>query len=99
MRKIALFIENSSIHDVDLTSIDKGNPGIGGTEYLMFMLANMLTHSDNGIDVSVYLEKGQKLPSSIKYEVCGTLPNAIKNSEKNNCQYLIIKHNADHMGT
>lgn len=97
MRKIALFIENSSIHDVSLTSIDKGNPGIGGTEYLMFMLANMLTRSDNGIDVTVYIEKEQQLPPSIKYEVCGTLPNAIKNSEKSNCQYLVVKHNADYI--
>ena len=99
MRKIAIFIENSSINDINLSEIDKGNPGIGGTEYLMFMLANLLTHSDNGIDVTVYLEKKQQIPPSIKYKVCSSVKEALKDSEENGCQYIVLKHNAKHITT
>lgn len=97
MKRIGIYIENGSIYDVDLTDIRNGNPGIGGTEYLMFMLADMLSESDNGLDITVFLEKNQKLPARIKYEICGSVTSAIKRSERINCSYLILKHNADNI--
>lgn len=97
MKRIGVFIENGFINDVDVTGIKNGNPGIGGTEYLMFMLADMLTNSDNGLDITVFLEKNQKLPPEIKYKVCDSVENAIMDAEMLDCNYLILKHNADNI--
>lgn len=97
MKKIGIYIENGSINDVDLTCMRSGNPGIGGTEYLMFMLADMLTDSDNRLDITLFLEKEQKLSSEIKCEVCGSVENAIKMAESLNCSFLILKHNAENI--
>lgn len=97
MKKIGIYIENGSINDVDLSDMKKGNPGIGGTEYLMFMLADMLTESNNGLDVTVFLEKNQQLPAEIKYKVCGSVTNAINEAEGIGCSYLVLKHNADNI--
>lgn len=61
--KVVLFIDNHSMDKVDISELSKGNPGIGGTQYEMFLLAYLmfirnkdidfhlvLTHKQNGFD-------------------------------------------------
>lgn len=37
--RIAIFIDNEGIADVDCRNLERGNPGIGGTEYCVLLLA------------------------------------------------------------
>ena len=39
--KIAIYINNSNISNVDCSDLTKGNPGIGGTEYCILLLAQL----------------------------------------------------------
>lgn len=39
--KIAIYIHNVNIAEVDCSDLTKGNPGIGGTEYCILLLAQM----------------------------------------------------------
>ena len=42
MEKIGIFIKNQNILSVDSNALYEGNPGIGGSEYQMIMLANCM---------------------------------------------------------
>ena len=44
MTKVAFYINNESISNVDCTSILDSNPGIGGTEYLFYYTAYKLQY-------------------------------------------------------
>lgn len=39
--KIAIFIDNENISTVDCRNLEKGNPGVGGTEYCILLLAQI----------------------------------------------------------
>lgn len=97
MKKIAFYIDNSAISDIDMTDIEKGNPGIGGTEYLIYLIATLLSKSDNGLDITLYMMSDQKLPQPLRYRICGSLRDAIHHSENDGAVYFILKHNADNI--
>ena len=55
-----LFIDNHSMEDVDISSIRNGNPGIGGTQYEMFLLASMMLNSFSDTKYVIALTHRQK---------------------------------------
>lgn len=57
--KIVLFIDNHSMDNVDISSLPKGNPGIGGTQYEMFLLAYLMFQKQNEIDFQLVLTHKQ----------------------------------------
>lgn len=56
--KVAFYIANRTFDSaVDLTKLHLGNPGIGGTEYVMLLVSQYLSYTEN---MSVYLYVDQK---------------------------------------
>ena len=58
--KVALFIDNHSMGDVDISKIYQGNPGIGGTQYEMFLLAKLMFDHCKSFDFVLLLTNCQK---------------------------------------
>ena len=56
--KIGFYLDNSEINSVDVSTIRDGNPGMGGTQYITFLLANELSRV-SGVDVTLYLRVHQ----------------------------------------
>jgi glycosyltransferase involved in cell wall biosynthesis len=65
-RQIALYLENNGICDVDIRNIAYSNPGIGGSAYLFYLLAFLLSSRDNGIDVTLFTTQKGIFPEVIK---------------------------------
>jgi len=42
MTRVAFYLNTETLRQVDLRDVDAGNPGIGGTEYLFFLIARHL---------------------------------------------------------
>ena len=59
MGNIGIYISNYGVCDVDITNILSGNPGIGGTQYEMFLLAILLSKSKK-FNTTIFLDKKQK---------------------------------------
>lgn len=95
--KVAYYLDNSLIYDVDLTGIKNGNPGIGGTEYLFVLVPLILSEADNGIDITLYIRKEQKLPNNINAKLVGSLSEAISDAENCGSDYFVIKHDVDNI--
>jgi glycosyltransferase involved in cell wall biosynthesis len=66
MMNIAIYFSNRSIKTVDCSDVMSGNPGIGGTEYAMLMLACSLEQNYKDLNLTVYVNEKGLLPSMLK---------------------------------
>ena len=74
---IAFYLNNHNITSVDLTNVERGNPGIGGSEYLCVLVANAL-HKRGNINIVLLCDEKGKFPSGLSVYSCGNIENAIK---------------------
>ena len=56
--KIGIYISNYGVKNVDISSIKTGNPGIGGTQYEMFLFATFF-EKNNKYELYVFLDDYQ----------------------------------------
>lgn len=89
--KVAFYIRNSFFDSsIDLRNLYEGNPGIGGTEYVMFVVAHMLTIRDNGINVLVYLEQENILPKELNTCIVPDIESAALDAAQKGCERFIF---------
>ena len=81
--KIAFYLENSSIADVDLRFLEEGNPGCGGTEYLFaatpYYLASLKGDTYTPILLANHVDK---LPNNLESVQVNNIIDAAKNGKK-----------------
>jgi glycosyltransferase involved in cell wall biosynthesis len=61
--RVAFFLDTRRIRTADLRDVDAGNPGIGGTEYMFFLVAAHLARAHR---VSMYLTAAGNHPPGIR---------------------------------
>jgi len=66
MARVAFFLDTRRIRSADLRDVDAGNPGIGGTEYMFFLVAAHLARTHQ---VSMYVTAAGNHPPGIRYVV------------------------------
>lgn len=89
--KVAFYIRNFyCLDNLNLENLYDGNPGIGGTEYVMFIIAHLLTTRDNNIDILVYLEKENILPKDLKYIIVPDIEIAAMDAAKKGCERFVF---------
>lgn len=93
--KTAFYIDNKGFASVDCSDIVHGNPGIGGTEYMILLVSSMLASRNNGIDVTLYATKEISLPEWLDVEYCTGLADCLVRVEKNGDEYIVIKHDVE----
>lgn len=56
--KVAFFVDNKNIQEPsDFQHLFTGNPGMGGSEYMIFLIAYSLSNRKNGISIRLYTTK------------------------------------------
>lgn len=86
--KIAFYLPNAHISSIDFTNIDKGNPGVGGSEYSVILVASNLCKLH--YDVIVYCDSESVFPVALKWQKCSDLVGAIKSCICQHIDYLIV---------
>lgn len=76
--KIAFFLDNSKIVDVDFSDYKSGNPGCGASEFVVVQVASGL--SQRGHMVTLYVTKKGKFPSYLNSRIVFNIEEAFKNS-------------------
>lgn len=67
--KIAIFIDNENILGVDCRNPENGNPGIGGTEYCILLLAQVYKKAYPSDEVVLFATKQGMLPKTDAVEI------------------------------
>jgi glycosyltransferase involved in cell wall biosynthesis len=89
--KIALYLENNGICDVDIRNITFSNPGIGGSAYLFYLLTYLLSSRNNGLDVTLFTTKKGIFPNEIKSCIAIDFFDAWNQCDNVEIKYLIVK--------
>jgi len=63
MARVAFFLDTRRIRSADLRDVEAGNPGIGGTEYMFFLVAAYLARTHQ---VSMYVTAAGNHPPGIR---------------------------------
>ena len=98
MKKVAFFIDNTSIYDVDASTILQANPGIGGTEYLIMLVSMLLSCRDNGLCIRLYMTREQhNMPKELSCFIVSDIAEAISHAEEEDFDCLVVKHDAEYV--
>lgn len=92
--KIAFFIDNNPISSVDLSRISEGNPGIGGTEFIIVALSYFLSQQKHSnIQITLYANGPlDKLPAGLYAKQVQSFDDAIKSALYDGNDILVINH-------
>ncbi len=80
--KVAFYLPNALFPETDCTRVVESNPGIGGTQYLIILIATELAKRNNGIDVVIYAQCKGILPQDAEIRLAATEEDAILDADK-----------------
>lgn len=86
--KIAFWLNNSGIKNVDCSRITEGNPGIGGTEFSAILIAESL-HLVGEETILLCNESGN-FSKKQQFHVCYDIAEACRFVERNNYDFFIL---------
>lgn len=88
--KIAFYLANSGIEDVDLSTPEVGNPGVGGTEFLTVSLPYYLSnHNSDSIEPIIYANSTARLPESIQTYEAQDASEALHRADRDDVRFYI----------
>lgn len=88
MTRVALYLNTDTVPPVDLRNVDAGNPGMGGSEYMFFLIAR---HLAEHFEVSMYVTRLGTFPEGITYHVVTGLPEAARHFDVHGVTMLILR--------
>ena len=89
--KVAFYLENAEIAEVDLRYPEKGNPGIGGSEYMMVMIADQLSKRYGKLmEVSILAADICRLPAALKARYAASFEEAAEQAARDSMDILIF---------
>lgn len=92
MKKVAFYLENQNISDVDLTHPEFGNPGCGGTEFLFVALPYYMEQATTKLFSPVLLANHiDRLPSNIECLKVSNVLDAARVAKELGCLIFIYR--------
>lgn len=94
--RVGFYLDNDTIYKKDCSNVLSGNPGIGGTEYMVILIAQLLTMRTNSLEVVLFCPKQGILPKEI---ICKqkSFNEAIRCADQEGFDYFVFKHLVRHI--
>lgn len=93
--RVAFYIHGfSPKNGFDAASLLCSNPGLGGTEYVVILVAYSLQQRNNDIDVVIYSTEGNIIKGMNDVEQVEGISDAIARGNNENIDYLIFCHDS-----
>lgn len=88
--KIAFYLFNDSISEIDCTQAEIFNPGIGGSQLICIQIASFLTRFQSVNEIIILANKYAKLPDEVSYVVVDDIQGAFEYCRTNTIDYIVI---------
>lgn len=89
---VAFFLPTERIEHADLSNPEKGNPGIGATQYLFVLVASQLKQRfNNELDIIIYIDGDIKLPPHLNKVKVRDIFEALRLAKKERVDMLVIR--------
>lgn len=95
MKRVGFFLNNEGVSSVNCKNILNGNPGIGGSEYMIVTIAYLLSLRENDLQVRLYSKLSGIFPDGLDYSVVSSFPEAVRIAENEEIDFLVFKHDVD----
>lgn len=95
--KVAFYLDNSKHEGINYFSPDKGNPGVGGTEFIIWSISYYLNKMYSDIEVIVIAPIIDTLQSTMVKIKCKEHCDAAKLAKENNVDIFIFRDTVDNM--
>ena len=94
--RIGIHLPNRDIKDVLLSDPEKGNPGIGGTQFLMFSLPYYLDkYYKNTFEFLILADNDKHVKTNFKVLAVENLVDAARKAKDNACEIIIFRPTSD----
>jgi glycosyltransferase involved in cell wall biosynthesis len=90
--KIGFYLENRTIADADIRFPEKGNPGIGGSEFGAVSVPYFLSLYHQDIETVIYANVIENLPNRLACIQADDSSKAARKAIQDNCQILVVRH-------
>ena len=88
MARVAFYLNTEDLKQIDLSDVDAGNPGIGGAEYLFFLIAR---HLADAMEVHFYATRLGAFPAGIVYHPVRDFADAAGQFTANGEKWIILR--------
>lgn len=88
--KIAFYLNNRN--SIDCRTIAEGNPGLGGSEYLIILVPTLLSMRYNDIDVTLYTNYQGELPKELHSIPCDSFHDFASQCSLNKEDYCVVSY-------
>lgn len=93
MLNVAFYFDNTGIADRDCSVLDKGNPGIGGTEYLFCATSYELQKRyKDKVSVRLLISKEMSLPKEMLCHAVSDINGAIAFCANNDIKIIVVRN-------
>lgn len=89
--KIGFFLDSKGIEDVNFSNIEDGNPGVGGTQFMILSISYYIKKIDRDIDILLLTTSDLNLPNNLEYKVCNNIVEATKTASNENCDIFVFR--------
>ncbi|GHT31158.1 hypothetical protein AGMMS49574_12440 [Bacteroidia bacterium] len=89
-QNIAFYCTNKNTKNIDCSNILNGNPGIGGSEYALWLLACSLETNYEDLNVIVYVDELCLAPPFLKIKQVKDFQDLAKKTTDDNIQILVL---------
>lgn len=90
--KIGFYLRNRSVAEVDLRHPEKGNPGVGGTQFNFVALPYYLKkYTPECVQSIIYANAPEHLPTQISAEQASSVIKAATRAEKDGCDAIVYR--------
>ncbi len=93
--KIGFFLDNSKKKEINYSNPERGNPGMGGTQFMIWSLSYYIAKYYPDIEVYVFSPNVETLSNITKNIFVSNIYEAILKSEEYNIDYLICRSTND----
>lgn len=90
--RVCFYLNNKYNVGIDYSIPEKGNPGIGGTQYMVWTISYYLNKLYKDIEVIVLANRIESLPKSIKCYECSDLKDSIRIAKQLNSDIFIFEN-------
>lgn len=89
--RVCFYLDNNGLEKIDFSEPMKGNPGIGGTEFMIWTISYYLTKLYNDIEIILLAPFIDKMPKDLKCIKCKNQNEALKKCQEINGDIFVFK--------
>jgi glycosyltransferase involved in cell wall biosynthesis len=90
--KVGFYLRNQSVSEVDLSQPEKGNPGVGGTQFNFVTLPYYLQkYNPTDVTSCIYANVSDRLPESVEHRTASKATDAAHRAKEDGCDAFVFR--------